>query len=315
MGGNSVSKTCGNPEKDDTKGKCIICHPNGIVIAYSVFRCSICPHVSDCVHDSRVHYDRKHLKNNKLKETFGDFDPIILQLDKRCNNNDNDFRASTPCSEVVSDTVDHGVSLRPSTDSGVSIDPNGGQMFRSDIRSVSKLSINGTAKTIPICSVCRTQRQFACVQRRLGIYVCVYCFRFLRTFLSNPRIYTCPELGNCSIYEKKCDACWIKACIDVYITEVDDEKQCILRRYYPMPQLKMQSKSRSKLDLKELRDMRESVNGDVKSLKNASLIIDVENRDVKELYLNANGDKVDDLNVDNLKKDSSSAIINHLISN
>ncbi|RWS16430.1 nuclear receptor-like protein [Dinothrombium tinctorium] len=287
MGGNSSSKRIVDKEKEDSKGKCLVCHPNGIVIAYSVFRCSICPHTSDSVNECRQHYDKKHLRNGKLRKTFGNFEPIVLQLDKSCQPNDTiDFRSSTPCSELVHDVSENGINVKPLTDSGVSIDPKGAQMFKGDVRSVSKLSVNGTPRVTPKCSVCQTQRQYACVQRRLGVYVCAYCFRFLRVFLSNPRVYNCPELGKCPINEKsKCDACWIKACIDVYISELDAEKQAILRRYYPVSQINSPpNKNRSRFDLAKDLVIKDAPlgNGEVKS---GSLLIDAESGGIKEVLI------------------------------
>lgn len=85
------------------------------------------------------------------------------------------------------------------------------------------------------CTVCSSTRFYSYVQRRYGQYTCSACYRHFREFLIKPKIYSCSNLGKCSMdLKNKCRACWLLTCINVYGPNVDEERREIMLRYRPV---------------------------------------------------------------------------------
>lgn len=160
-----------------------------------------------------------------------------------------------------------------------------------------------------MCKICSSLRSYSYVQRRFGQYTCSTCYRYFTKFLLNPRLYSCPSLGLCSLDVKnKCRACWLLACITIYDGKVDDDKQKIMKTYYP-------GKSLLGIDITDNEGI-DAVEGDnmtEKEDKNfAKSSSQVASKKLLDDSLQNNQDDINDANCDNLSQNGSEASKNSI---
>lgn len=230
----------------------------------------ICFHVSDSMTDAQQHYLVQHIEEedddvrmkaddildtemecntsvlNKVKKTM----PYTKMLQPKNNgstgNNDRHTsqtmmrepgRKSIAASRThfagssdSNSAEDTPIDMSPNSDS---YEPYGSIGQLNDDHMQFDVTSNASKSGYVNCAVCNVTRFYSCVQRRYGQFTCVTCYRYFRSFMLQPKRYSCPRLGECLLNVRtRCRACWIKACIDLFT--VDAVRKQIIEANRPL---------------------------------------------------------------------------------
>ena len=256
-------------DKNDERRGCrsLICDPNGIIIAETVYRCMICCHISDSVARSQSHYYKHHMKDDERPPT-SDQDPPQREpemIDVRDEEVDDDETGEEDYSLNTSPTQLNQTGAVITYGSRGRNDQhhhkNTGSSIISNMNPSKKTSGNFVYSPSPAdyvpgrnaqralaaqnnplntvrggyvtCAVCNITKYYASVQRRYGQFTCMGCAKFFGRFLIKPRRYVCPNLGSCPLdISPRCKACLLHACINTYI--IDDKRMKIVNCNRPL---------------------------------------------------------------------------------
>ncbi|XP_053213114.1 uncharacterized protein LOC128396542 [Panonychus citri] len=242
---------------EDDQCRSLVCDPNGIIVAEMVYRCMVCFYISDTMIEARQHYTLKHMDDDDERDADRPGESFVETEDANNNTtsglNHNHNHINQYSLNGKNSRHNHHNSLVPqvngpyyknySGDEGLSPDDGDNYDPYSPLVTMTEglEATNGESSPNGVggksgyvnCAVCGVTRFYSCVQRRYGQFTCVTCYRYFRTFLVNPKKYSCPSLGECLLNVRtRCRACWIKACIDVF--SVDLRRQHLIEEFRPI---------------------------------------------------------------------------------